>query len=447
MRPAFELPSRALAAFRNMSDGDKAELLQQAVGQTVDQVARLRVAVREHRRARVAAGLAESPWCARSTDACRTWAVLARRPDALRCELRESPYPRSGRRGNTHIVAFLFLDGRRIDPLPTDTQTRDPAFSCDDGRMLSLSHSGRGRASACHVRYPDGECIHLAAADSVTLRASVRLLLRSAQPAPRAQDDIVDPCVITPMQRVGDAWLKRDDLFVCNGARGAKARSILRIAQGARTAGVGVVVAGSRVSPMISRVARVCEAVGVPCRFHVGRSQVLSDEEQDAIDHGADMIKHADVPFLRKILPRAEADAHKLGWVYVPFGVDCSTHLDEVARQVTAPPAGVKRIVVPVGSGMALAGVLRGLARVGSTVDVLGVRVSERPVDQLLDRHVPDWSRRVRFVRAAGAYECPVADSIWRGVRLDPFYEAKAVPFLLPGDLLWIVAIRAAGCD
>lgn len=29
------------------------------------------------------------------------------------------------------------------------------------------------------------------------------------------------------------------------------------------------------------------------------------------------------------------------------------------------------------------------------------------------------------------------------GVRLDPIYEAKCVPFLLPGDLFWCVGIRA----
>ena len=62
-------------------------------------------------------------------------------------------------------------------------------------------------------------------------------------------------------------------------------------------------------------------------------------------------------PFLDKIAPRAEADASERGWKYIPFGIECETHLESVRKQVCDIPAGVKRIVITVGSGMALAGV------------------------------------------------------------------------------------------
>ena len=96
------------------------------------------------------------------------------------------------------------------------------------------------------------------------------------------------------------------------------------------------------------RARQVCEATGIPCRVHVGRSNSLSAEEQDAESHGAELVKHADVPFLTRIAPRAEADAAARGWTAVPFGVDCDTHLAEVRRQVCDIPSGVRRVVIAV---------------------------------------------------------------------------------------------------
>ena len=59
-------------------------------------------------------------------------------------------------------------------------------------------------------------------------------------------------------------------------------------------------------------------------------------------------MKHTDVPFLTRIVPRAEADAAARGWTVVPFGVDCDTHLGEVRRQVCDIPSGVRRVVIAV---------------------------------------------------------------------------------------------------
>ena len=96
------------------------------------------------------------------------------------------------------------------------------------------------------------------------------------------------------------------------------------------------------------RARQVCEATGIPCRVHVGRSNSLSTEEQDAESHGAELVKHADVPFLTRIAPRAEADASARSWTVVPFGVDCDIHLAEVRRQVCNIPSGVRRVVIAV---------------------------------------------------------------------------------------------------
>jgi 1-aminocyclopropane-1-carboxylate deaminase/D-cysteine desulfhydrase-like pyridoxal-dependent ACC family enzyme len=119
-------------------------------------------------------------------------------------------------------------------------------------------------------------------------------------------------------------------------------------------------------------------------------------------------------------------------------------HARELARQVPSElPAGVRRVVITVGSGMALAGLLRGLA---TTVPILGVRVSEKPVDELLDRRAPaDWRARVRFVQAPERYDALLQDVTHHGIPLDSQYEAKALRFVEEGDLFWIIARRYDG--
>ena len=52
----------------------------------------------------------------------------------------------------------------------------------------------------------------------------------------------------TPVQQVGQLWLKRDDLYSVAGVAGGKVRSCWALAQGAR----GLVTAGSRASPQVT---------------------------------------------------------------------------------------------------------------------------------------------------------------------------------------------------
>jgi len=156
-------------------------------------------------------------------------------------------------------------------------------------------------------------------------------------------------------------------------------------------------------------------------------------------------VKHTDVAYLQRMLERATADAAASGWTLVPFGVECETHVAELRRQVRDLPHDCRRIVMAVGSGTALAGLLHGLTDCGrDDIPVLGVRVSDKPVEALLDRRAPaDWRERVTFEAPTDKYETPARDTLWHGIRLDPFYEAKAAPFVTEGDLLWIIACRA----
>jgi 1-aminocyclopropane-1-carboxylate deaminase/D-cysteine desulfhydrase-like pyridoxal-dependent ACC family enzyme len=270
--------------------------------------------------------------------------------------------------------------------------------------------------------------------DLVTLKAIVREAERLDEVAAGCLTDL---SLVTPIEKHGDVWAKRDDLLSVNGARGSKAAAVVLLAQQAKTRDGGLVVACSRVSTMLGRVARACEHVGVPCRLHISHGE-LGPEEVDALEHGATLVKH-NISHLRMFEPRAKADATSRDWLYVPFGIECESHLASVRRQVRDIPVGVKRIVLAVGSGVTLAGLLQGLQERETAephlkkVRVLGVYVNNAP-EELLDRLAPaGWRGRVELKGSGTKYADAAAcgERMWSPaghtrIKLDPFYEAKA---------------------
>lgn len=248
---------------------------------------------------------------------------------------------------------------------------------------------------------------------------------------------MTDPGALTPVERRGRFWLKRDDLFEFGGARGSKARCAVSMLRRA----VGCCVAGNRLSPMVSRVARVAHRLGVPCRAHVAPSKALSVEEQDAVAHGAELVKHR-VGYLSALKAKAREDARRLGWVEVPFGFECSAYVTETRLQARNLPPAARRVVVTVGSGMALASLLWGLHDIGLQLPVLGVMVGADPLARLRRWAPWGWQKRVELVRSPTPFEKPQPGQL-EGVQLDPHYESRLLPYLRPEDCVWLVACRA----
>lgn len=241
----------------------------------------------------------------------------------------------------------------------------------------------------------------------------------------------------TPVERRGGMWFKRDDLFRVAGVRGGKVRTCWHLAQGA----TGLVTAGSRASPQVNIVAHVAARLGIPCRAHTPQGDA-SPEVRAAIAVGAERVAWP-AGYNTVIIARAQADAAARGWREIPFGMECQEAVDATRAQVASLPPGVGRIVIPVGSGMSLAGVLWGLVDTGHRARVLGVVVGADPGKRLRRWAPPGWEQRVRLIPAGVDYHSPARGSgVLHGVQLDPIYEAKCIPFLAPGDLLWCVGLR-----
>lgn len=252
--------------------------------------------------------------------------------------------------------------------------------------------------------------------------------------APRAERPDYQPD-LTPIECVDGIYVKRDDLYTVAGVSGGKVRSCWHLAQGAS----GLVTAGSRSSPQVNIVAHIAKRLDIPCRVHTPAGDA-SPEVADAIAAGATRVTHKP-GHNSVIIKRARDDAEESGWTEIPFGMQCDAAVQQTRGQVADIPDEVTRVVIPVGSGMSLAGVLWGLDDIGSNISVLGVVVGADPTKRLDQYAPPDWRARVTLVDASVDYHEEVHASVGH-VLLDPNYEAKCAEHLMPDDMLWIVGIR-----
>ena len=241
---------------------------------------------------------------------------------------------------------------------------------------------------------------------------------------------------LTPVEVHDGHLVKRDDLFEVGGGKGGKVRTCWTLAQGAK----GLITAGSRSSPQVNIVAQIGKILNIPVRAHTPTGE-LSPEVLMAKEAGAEIIQHK-YGYNSVIIKRARDDAQEKGWKLIPFGMECEEAVVATSKQVENIP-NVKRILIPVGSGMSLSGLLHGLIKFNRKIPVFGVMVGADPLKRLNTYAPKGWEEMVTLVRSDLPYakgkEAKLGDII-----LDPIYEAKCMDYMEDGDLFWIVGKRAS---
>jgi len=246
---------------------------------------------------------------------------------------------------------------------------------------------------------------------------------------------------LTPVERHGDIWLKRDDLFEVSGVRGGKVRTCYALAQGAK----GLATSSHRASPMAAYVANIARGLGIPCRVHIPQGPTTPEMEA-AKAAGAEMVPWR-AGYTSVLSARAREDALARGWTEIPFGMQSTTAVEQTAGQVANLPEEATRLVVSVGSGLSISGILHGLDRVGrSTLPVLGVVVRASPLKRLAQFAPKGWEQRATLVQSVHPYERHV-DAMIDDVVLDPVYEGKCKEYLLPGDVFWMIGLSRSVLD
>lgn len=245
----------------------------------------------------------------------------------------------------------------------------------------------------------------------------------------------------TPVENHRGVLIKRDDLFTFAGVRGGKVRTCLALVTKAQARGApGVVTASARTSPQTVIVARIARQLGLRARCHMPQGD-YTPMMKLASDSGAEIVQHK-AGYNTVIIKRAQDDAEDRNWGIVPFGMECWEAVHQTKNQVANIPADIDSIIVTVGSAMSVCGILHGLAERELKVRVSGIVVGADPVARL-NKYAPmGWRNRLGLLKSPYKYHEAAEPAVYAGIELDPYYEAKCVPFLRPGVLFWNIGIR-----
>lgn len=259
-------------------------------------------------------------------------------------------------------------------------------------------------------------------------------------PVAKRESQPVSAVNLTPVQQVGNIWLKRDDLWQGQApAKGGKSRTAAIICRRALEIGFrDICAAVDRNSSVPAMLSRVCKyySVGLHIWLPAAKGE-LPPVFVEAKTNGATLyeISPGYMSVRRKRL-RDHVKANEgraveigIGLIWEDWGYS-ATAAQTANVQELFDAGKIDRVVVPVGSGGMLRGIIQGLPN----VPILGVCCGNPP-----SIYLPPT---VELVRAEKDFHSTVTASIG-DVVLDPVYEAKCLPFLSDGDLLWIVAHRS----
>lgn len=247
---------------------------------------------------------------------------------------------------------------------------------------------------------------------------------------------------LTPISDFNGWWAKREDLAGYSGPEfpsGSKVRQYLAMAK--TQPGAPMLVGCSANSAMQIYVAAAAYQTGAAAIIYTAQRQELTAATAYAKRLGAEIngVKPGYLSLCRK---RAKERSIALG-VVVRWNVMAA--LEDAALQCANLPEAA-RIVVSTGSGLTCAGVLAGLARAGRQTPVLALAVSPLATAEgivalakkLTDKPLPSLALQ----RTPGEYDEWKAARLPDGTPLDPFYAAKALSFVQPGDCLWVPGVR-----
>lgn len=252
---------------------------------------------------------------------------------------------------------------------------------------------------------------------------------------------------LTPIEEIDGVYIKRNDKYEIAGCNGGKAISAYQIILDAKEQGYkDIITTGSRFSPQCEIVSCICEMEGL--NAHI----VMPSGEETKVMKTVRNNPHSELitPYKGGYQSTLNAYCRKLadlkGYYLVPFGMQCEKNVHLVAKQCENIPKEVKRIVVPVGSGMSLCGVLQGLVNFHRLdIEVIGVQAGGNPF-KIIQAFKPKFVQLPKYKIESFMPEASpsqryhtVTSNFIGDLKLDPIYEGKCKDFIQKGDLFWVV--------
>ena len=248
---------------------------------------------------------------------------------------------------------------------------------------------------------------------------------------------------LTPVIKRGNHYYKCEDEFVVNGVCGGKARVVMSLVQeGIMNNKKDFVTCGSRDSRQCEVVGRICEYYGVKSHLFMPSGKDTDISTSLSNTKGA-TIHRTKVGYNNVLIHDSYAYAKDNDFYYIPFGLECQQTIDINMHQVQNIPDDVKRIIVPCGGGMNMLAIIKGLEYYKKAdKEVIGVVVGKKP--NIFAKYLPNdmfdnIHVKYSFMYYPFDYHTKPKERMVDGIELDEVYEAKCIPFLQDGDLMWIV--------
>ena len=247
---------------------------------------------------------------------------------------------------------------------------------------------------------------------------------------------------VTPVEKIGNVYVKRDDKFEIYGVCGGKARSAYQlICDGINKGYTEFVTAGSRMSPQCELISCLCESIGVKCHLFMPKGKDTS-VSLNINKNSLSTIHRTKVGYNSVICKWSKDFAEENNFYYIPFGMECEENINVTKHQVVNIPNKVQRIVMPIGSGMSFISVLNGLEHYKMfDIEVVGISVG-KDVTKNLEKYLNAPHIKYSIIKSELDYEKEAKNYIIGDIELDKTYEAKCLPYLKDGDLLWVVGKR-----
>jgi 1-aminocyclopropane-1-carboxylate deaminase/D-cysteine desulfhydrase-like pyridoxal-dependent ACC family enzyme len=264
--------------------------------------------------------------------------------------------------------------------------------------------------------------------------------------------------IISPVHQFDDIWVKREDLAHFTSLEfpsGSKVRQYMAMTVPKQLIGEHgyweykvppCIVGCSSNSAMQVYVAAAAKQLNTKGIIYTAKRKVRSDATLYAEKMGAEIVevKPGYLSVIRKATRQRVIDLkHVVEW-------DRRAAIQDTIDQCANIPEGVKRIIVPTGSGLTAAGVIIGLSRRGLggwphtgpiVVAVLTSPMTDHERILKLVGHEPN-PVRLQTIDQSTPYDIPVVESLPDGTPLDCFYAAKAWKYVRDGDCLWPPGLR-----
>lgn len=250
---------------------------------------------------------------------------------------------------------------------------------------------------------------------------------------------------LTPIEKHGNLFIKREDYFKIGDMCGAKLRACYILSKQAKELGYKTITTlGAKSSPQINLATTVGNELGLNVVGHTTTAPLEKDMLL-AKQKGATIIQHS-YGYTSVLIKRTKDYAKENNAFYIPFGMDDIVSINATKEQVKSinPYKNeIKRIVVPLGSGINLCGIILGLKEMKIDIPVVGVQIGFKP-DKILEKYLgKNWQQMFTKVNALQDYNKSAKYTIINGVEVDSTYEGKCIPFLQEGDLFWLVGKKS----